>query len=341
MHEREPRRRGGERERGLPGRVPDEDEEERDDGRHEQLPRRRAGKLERRVRAAAAGRERDHADLRSRNRAGEPRGAEDSHPELVRDHDGERREDARLVEDDRRRVDAAELRDEREPPVPERERIARVQPAVGELVDGPERERAEVAELADPPEVEERVALHEPLEAPERDPEADARECSGTGAASPGRGDGGCGERTRRRRRCVAPAEAVPGTRTKARGTLRVPGTRSKERGAGAHDQHEDERQRQRRVHGERDRERTGDDRDRPRERRRGAALPERARDEAARREQDERRRGETQPESEAVLGQEPRDAEQDESAEQAHPSSWSTRPDASHAAPSRYVAPR
>ena len=74
-------------------------------------------------------------------------------------------------------------------------------------------------------------------------------------------------------------------------------------------------------VDGERERERAGDDRDRPCERRRPAGDAERTRKEPAGREQDERRGGEPQPEAEAVLGQEPRDAEQRQCEEQGHAS--------------------
>ena len=130
------------------GRLAHEAEEERDHRGHEQLPRRRPRQLERRVRAAAARRERDHRDLREHRRDGERRRAEDLPPHLEGEHERERSEDARLVQHDRGRVDAAELRDEREPPVPERERVAGVEPAVLELVDGAQRERAEVVELA-------------------------------------------------------------------------------------------------------------------------------------------------------------------------------------------------
>ena len=65
------------------------------------------------------------------------------------------------MQHDQRRVDPASLRDEREEQVPERERVARVEPAVAELVDGPQREPAEVEELPHAREVEERVAAGE------------------------------------------------------------------------------------------------------------------------------------------------------------------------------------
>ena len=55
-----------------------------------------------------------------------------------------------------RRVEPGELRDEREEAVPERERVARVQPAVLELVDRAQVQVAELDELAHARHVEER-----------------------------------------------------------------------------------------------------------------------------------------------------------------------------------------
>ena len=60
------------------------------------------------------------------------------------------------------RVDAADLRDERQEAVPERERIAGMEPAVGELVRALEREVVEREELLDAREVEEPVAADLP-----------------------------------------------------------------------------------------------------------------------------------------------------------------------------------
>ena len=57
--------------------------------------------------------------------------------------------------------------------MPERERVAGVQPAVRELVHGLERQLVERVELAHAGEVEERVAAELPGDRPERDPEAD------------------------------------------------------------------------------------------------------------------------------------------------------------------------
>ena len=151
MHECEIHSGGGECQRDRPGRGAHEAEEERDHRGHEQLPRDRPWELERRVRAAASRSETDHPDLREQHGEGEPERAKDLAPHLEGEHERERREDARLVQDDGCRIDSSELRHEREPAVPERERVAGMKAAVPELVDRPQRQRAEVVELADAP----------------------------------------------------------------------------------------------------------------------------------------------------------------------------------------------
>ena len=78
------------------------------------------------------------------------------------------------MEHDARRIDPAELRHEREESVPERERVPGMEPAVPELVDRPQGERAEVVELAHAADVEQRVAVDDSGNVPERDPEADS-----------------------------------------------------------------------------------------------------------------------------------------------------------------------
>src|SRR5206468_10691013 len=97
-------------------------------------------------------------------------------PRLV-DH-GERdgRDGARLMEQHLRGVDARELRDVREEAVPQRKRVAGMQPAVDELVDGAEVQRAERVELPDAAEVEERVAMDDAGDVPERDAERETSE---------------------------------------------------------------------------------------------------------------------------------------------------------------------
>jgi len=90
-----------------------------------------------------------------------------ANPSLVDGGEGDRRDRARLVQHHLRRIDAGELRDEREEPVPERERVAGVQPAVRELVDRPDVQRAERVQLPDAAEVEERVAVHDARDVPE------------------------------------------------------------------------------------------------------------------------------------------------------------------------------
>ena len=107
-----------------------------------------------------------------------------------------------------------------------------------------------------------------------------------------------------------------------------------------AGDEHEHEREVERSVHGERHRKRARDERDRPDERCGRAAATERAGDEPARQQQHERRRREAQPEPEAVLGQEPRDAEQRQaqSGEQRSSEQLADASGGEPAAPSRYM---
>src|SRR5439155_19533096 len=122
-------------------------------------------------RAAVAGCEAGDPDQGGEDGPPHPGRAEEDAPRLERDEEEHRAEQARLVPDDGRRIDAGETCDQGEEAVPERERVTGVQATVPELVDGAERERAEVVELAHPAEMEEPVALHGPGQMPERDPE--------------------------------------------------------------------------------------------------------------------------------------------------------------------------
>ena len=122
--------------------------------------------------------------------------------------------------------------------VPERERIPGVQAAVLELVDRAHGERAELVELPHAPEMEERVAVHDSLDAPEGDAETDARE-----------------------RDEAAPAEC---TRVQPLPRRRAQRERQRDR-AGA--ENEGERQIERAVNRERERERRRDESARPGER--------------------------------------------------------------------------
>ena len=218
-------------------------EEQGDDRRHEQLAGNRPGQLERGVRAAAAGSERDEGHLHEHRADCEPRRAEHRAAHLEGEHERERREDARLVQHDGRRVDAAELCDEREPAVPERKRVAGMQPAVLELVDRAERQRAE------------------------------ARPASGCAR-------GGRGRRRARRLRCsTARCRARRRRARRARGSAiahRRRGRARRENGSAIAPaiKHERERQIERAVDGEGDRERPRHECTRPGERtdRAGAA---------------------------------------------------------------------
>ena len=75
-------------------------------------------------------------------------------------------------------IGARDLCDEREEAVPERERVAGMETAVGELVRALEREVAEREELLDAREVEEPVAADLPCDAPEEDARARRRRAS-------------------------------------------------------------------------------------------------------------------------------------------------------------------
>src|SRR5262249_56841465 len=100
---------------------------------------------------------RSDRDRSTRAGNGRPASAEERPAGLVPREDCERCQDSRLVEDRPSRVDTRNLGDEREKTVPQRERIARVEPSVGELVDPMQRQVAERSELADTSEMEEPV----------------------------------------------------------------------------------------------------------------------------------------------------------------------------------------
>ena len=147
-------------------------EEQRDHRGHEQLPARGRGQGERGVRPAVPRRQAEHRDLRDQHRDAAPRRPEHLLARLPGDEERDGDEQARLVQHDLRRVDAREPRDHRQERVPEREGVPRVEPAVLELVDRPERQPAEVGELPHAGEVEEVVPTGQvPGDRPERDPQ--------------------------------------------------------------------------------------------------------------------------------------------------------------------------
>ena len=171
VHERE-REGGGCRgePRGPPG-LPDEDEERRHQRRGEQVARRGRGQRERRVRAAASRRQAGQRNGREQRRDAGPGRPQNRHARLVGDDERDGDEHARLVEERGTGVDSREPGDESHEHVPERERVAGVEPAVHELVHGLEPEVVERLELADAGEVEEPVAVELPGDRPERDAE--------------------------------------------------------------------------------------------------------------------------------------------------------------------------
>src|SRR5665213_2405980 len=162
--------------------------------------------------------------------------------------------------------------------------------------------------------MEERVAVHNSLDAPERDAERDARE-----------------------RDHAASAQLGPASRRRA------PRERQRDR---AGDEHERERHVERAVNRERDREGARDQRTRPRERSGGARAAQRACDEPSRKQEHERRRREPQPQPDAGLREQARKPEQRHSQQERwnlepHAISSPTVPEPSHDAASRYIRPR
>jgi hypothetical protein len=141
-----------------PARVAQEEEEEGERCRYQHIAVDGARLREQRVRPAVAGGEGRSGHGRGEHPDAEPGGAKQRHSRLVHDGECDRHDRARLVLHHLRRVDARELRDQREKRVPERERVARMQAAVAELVDAAHVQVAEVDELANAPEMEERVA---------------------------------------------------------------------------------------------------------------------------------------------------------------------------------------
>jgi hypothetical protein len=129
---------------------------------------------ERGVGAAGRRGERRHGDGAADDGDGWAYPAEERVAGLVGHEQGHRGEHRRLVEHDVGRIDECDAGDEREEAVPERERVAGMEAAVGELVGGVERERPEGVELAHAREVEEPVAANLARDVPEQDTQDDA-----------------------------------------------------------------------------------------------------------------------------------------------------------------------
>ena len=174
MDQREGKRARRQRRDQRQPRRPDEEHRQAHDGRDDQLTGGRRREVERVVGAAVPRRERDERDLAGQHREASPRRVEEGSTGLEGEQERERHEDRGLVEEHVGRVDPGEPADEREEPVPERERIPRMRSTVGELGDGVQREVVELRELPDPGEVEERVPLEGRPEAPDRDREQGA-----------------------------------------------------------------------------------------------------------------------------------------------------------------------
>ncbi len=243
---------------------------QRERGRHEELARRSGRKREEHVRAAEAGREADHRDLRAGRDARRPGPAEERPAGLERDHDGERRQDRREVDDDALGILARDLRNQRDEAVPEREGVAGMETAVCELRHAVEREGIEAQKLPCAGEVKQSVALNRRSSDPDQQPDHRAPE----------------------ERPCPA------GHRLRG-----SPPALDPHGAGGQHDDDEEhERQGQRRAEGESDRERSEDGDERPGKRRRDAADAERARQQPAGREHDRSRERELEVEDDHGL---------------------------------------
>jgi len=275
MDERHRRRCGRDRGDERPGGVADVGEDECQQRRQQQRPRGSRRKRERRVRTSVPGSEPQERELHDRRRDACPARAEEREAGLVGEQERKRQQHGRGVQHDRWRADACEPRHDRDRRVPERERVARMQPAVAELVHRPQRERVEAEQLLLPGQVEERVAVVA-RDPPERDPgDRSEREH----AQAPGRdpAGAGCGERC----------------------------------GHDRNDREQGNRQPERRVHREHHRSGAEERTHAPGEGRRETAQPERPRHQRARQEQARNRWRKAKSESEPVRRQEPREGEQ------------------------------
>ena len=224
-----------------PRRTPGRGERQRERRGYEQLARRGRGERQRRVRAAVPrrhGHER-HRCCRGDERRHDP--AEQRPAGLEPDEHRHRREDARQMADDVRRIDARHGRNERQQPVPEREGVPRVEASVRELVQRVERQVAEVGELAHAGEMEQPVAAHLAGDVPEEDAEQDA--------AAPQRRAPRAGRRRRRRRRSASGSAASPMPSSRTSVSVSEPDTTKVTRQRGE-DRHQPPGERRRRRRG-------------------------------------------------------------------------------------------
>ncbi len=198
-------------------------------------------------------RERGDTDLGTYDRDRRAHAPEERVAGLVGDQKRERCEHGGLVQDDLRRIEEGDACDEREKAVPEREGVARMQAAVGELIDRLERERVERLQLANARQMEEAVATDLARDVPQQHAEHDA------GAEHP-----------------PPPRDPL--------GPRRAPHERER-RDSGSEQQ--EESQRERRAGDERDRKRTEEKRERPGEGDRRASQPESPRDHRSGQQQD------------------------------------------------------
>ncbi len=284
MGEREVGGACGERERDRPRRPAHAEEEQGDDRGQEELSRGLSRLPQVRVDAAVSLSENPERHLPEHDGHGEAHRAEDGPAHLVGEHHGKRNEQARLVEHDAGGIDACEARDDRHAAVPERKRVAGVEPPVQELADVVQRERVERVELADAAEVHEGVAGQDVVDLPQRAAED-----------QPGNSDGEADERDAGRHHLTRSDGPGDEDDERSRADRESEGDGEVERGA----------------EGEGERQPAADERDRPGERGRQRPLSEAARHEPAGQQQHGGRGGEPEPEAETGLGQQARDPEQ------------------------------
>ena len=191
MDHRECERGGREGRNERPGPPFDDREGEREDRRCKEDParsRRQGKQLEGAGgRASAATGKSEVGDLRNDQRRASSRTPEHGCSSGVGEQESQRHQHGRQVERRVGDVDAGQPRDQRDCSVPERERVARMEAPVLELVHGAERgERVELGQLAHAGQVEEQVAFNGARRPPDEAGERNGRAENGQPGAAVG-----------------------------------------------------------------------------------------------------------------------------------------------------------
>ena len=273
MDHRECERGAREGRNERPGPPFDECEGEREDRRCKEDPargRRQGKQLEGPGGSASAATGQSEVGDRRNDQRRAPSGTpEHGCPSAVGEQKSQRHQHGRQVERDVGDVGAGQPRDQRDSSVPERERVARMQAPVLELVHRPERgQRIELGQLAHAGQVKEPVAFDGARRPPDEAGERDGRDENGEPGAAIGS--------------CVHRDLAAPGTNPDA----------DRQRGSDDDSEH-DECRGERRAHEEEDAEREEDDHEADGEGRgdrdaQRAGQAERAQDQPARQQKDE-----------------------------------------------------